>query len=325
MKYLKMLPLIIVILAPLGWAEEGVTSVEVTDKPITNYLIVQSNLAIQKYDNQIGEVRESFAKVKKSRMALEQKRLAEKTSLAALENAGGSEMEINLLQNANQKTEFAFQQIQIAETELDNTLKKLLENRDLIKSTLVSLETRLEKTGKPAVDVLKNRISNRIQDFVGKGEIAIQKYKNKIREVRKNLINVKKLRMRFDRKLRGKKTQLAIAETSKDSSPERISALKITIQEMETFLQQVRLAETKIWETREKLVDNLELVKLKVAALKTKRDMLDALRTVQQYSNTGFEGDVDRIGADMESIVEGMQKDIDEIEAEIEFENILAQ
>jgi phage shock protein A len=178
--------------------------------------------------------------------------------------------------------------------------------------------------GRATVDVVKNRISNSIQGFVGKGEIAIQKYKNKIQEVRDNLINVKKLRMKFEGKLRGKKTQLAIAESSEDSSPERISALKTTIQDMESLLEQVRLAETKIGETLKKLVANLDIVKLKVEALEAKRDMLDAMRTVQQYSNTGFEGDINNIGADMESTLGEMQDDIFEIEAELEIEKELA-
>ncbi len=176
--------------------------------------------------------------------------------------------------------------------------------------------------GIATVDVLKKRITNQIQSLVGKGDIAIQKYKNKIVEVRQNLVKVKVSRKTFERKLKAKKAQLAALEKS-EGSEAKITILTNIVQEMEDFLQQLSAAEEKLGNTYNTLVANLDIVKLKVAALEAKRDMLDAMRSIQEYTN--FEGDIDSIGGDMESTFEEMQKEVYEIEAEIEVENLLSQ
>ncbi len=176
--------------------------------------------------------------------------------------------------------------------------------------------------GIATVDVLKKRITNQIQSLVGKGDIVIQKYKNKIVEVRQNLVKVKVSRKTFEGKLKAKKAQLAALEKS-EGSEAKITILTNIVQEMEDFLQQLSAAEEKLGNTYNTLVANLDIVKLKVAALEAKRDMLDAMRSIQEYTN--FEGDIDSIGGDMESTFEEMQKEVYEIEAEIEVENLLSQ
>ncbi|OQY45314.1 MAG: hypothetical protein B6247_29080 [Candidatus Parabeggiatoa sp. nov. 2] len=99
--------------------------------------------------------------------------------------------------------------------------------------------------GIATVDVLKKRITNQIQSLVGKGDIAIQKYKNKIVEVRQNLVKVKVSRKTFERKLKAKKAQLAALEKS-EGSEAKITILTNIVQEMEDFLQQLSAAEEKL-------------------------------------------------------------------------------
>jgi phage shock protein A len=151
--------------------------------------------------------------------------------------------------------------------------------------------------GTATIDVLKKRMTNQIQDMVGKGDIAVQKYVNKITQVRKNLIKVKVSRKTFDQKLEAKRDSLAALEKS-GTSPEKVSILKSTIQEMENFVIQIQQAEGKMETTLKKLIENLDVVKLKVAAMEAKRDMLDAMQSIQQY--TTFEGQVDALGGEMD-------------------------
>lgn len=176
--------------------------------------------------------------------------------------------------------------------------------------------------GTATIDVLKKRMTNQIQDMVGKGDIAVQKYENKIAQVKKNLVKVKVSRKTFEQKLQAKQNSLAALEKS-GTSPEKVSILKSTIQEMETFIIQIQQAETKMETTLKKLIENLDVVKLKVAAMEAKRDMLDAMQSIQQY--TAFEGQVDALGGEMDSTLEDMQKEIYAIEAELEIENLLSQ
>ena len=176
--------------------------------------------------------------------------------------------------------------------------------------------------GMATVDVLKNRVTDRFQTLVGKGDIAIQKYENKIEQVKKNLIKVKVSQKTFEQKLVQKKATLANLENSQ-ASPQKIALLKSTVQDMETFLQQIQTAETKLEQMLRALIDNMDLVKLKVEALEAKRVMLDAMRTVDQYTN--FEGEIDSLGGDMDSTLEDMQKEVYAIEAELEIETLLSE
>jgi len=176
--------------------------------------------------------------------------------------------------------------------------------------------------GKATVDVVKKRIANQIQDMVGKGDIAIQKYDNKISEVKNKLIKVKVSYKTFEKQVQAKKASLAKLENS-GGSEARINLVKKTTQEMETFLQQLQVAEVKLLETLQKMKENRELMVLKIKSLEAKRDMLDAIRTVQEYSS--IETDVGNIGGNIDNTIEEMQKEIYAIEAEIEIENVLNQ
>jgi len=181
--------------------------------------------------------------------------------------------------------------------------------------------------GAAAIDVLKKRFTNQVQDMIGKGDIAITKYENKIRQVKDSLMKVKVSRKTFEGRLQAKKTEVARSEESIDPQDKikqtKLELLKTSVQEMETFLQQLQLTEVKLGETYKKLVANLDIVKLKVANLEAKRDMLAAQRAIQEYSTFGDE--VSEIGGSMDNTLEEMQKDIYAIEAEIEVENLLSQ
>lgn len=180
--------------------------------------------------------------------------------------------------------------------------------------------------GAAAVDVLKKRFTNQVQDMIGKGDIAITKYENKIRQVKDSLMKVKVSRKTFEGRLQAKKTEVAREESIEPIDKikqTKLSLLKTSVQEMETFLQQLQLTEVKLGEIYKKLVANLDIVKLKVANLEAKRDMLAAQRAIQEYSNIGDE--VSDIGGSIDSTLEEMQKDIYAIEAEIEVENLLSQ
>jgi len=176
-----------------------------------------------------------------------------------------------------------------------------------------------EETG-ALIDVIKDRVSNRITDMVGRGDVALKKYDNKINDVKNKLIRVTVSGKTFEQKLQARKASLAKIEQS-GGSEAKIDVLKSTIQDMDTFLQQIQTAKTKLAETLLKLRENRDLVELKIKALEAKRDMLDAMRTMQQYTN--IETEIDAEGFD--NTIDEMQKEIHTIEAELEVEQLLAQ
>ena len=169
--------------------------------------------------------------------------------------------------------------------------------------------------GMATIDVFKDRINKRLQDWVGKGDLVIKKYDNKIASTKKNLIKVKVSHGSFKRKLEGKKHSLAEMERT-GANETKIAILRDTIEQMESFILQINQAEQQLTTALRTLLDNRDLVKLKVAALEAKRDMLQALQTIQDY--TDIEGQVDEMGLGMDSTLNQMQNEIDTIEAEME-------
>ncbi|MDM8568400.1 hypothetical protein QUF50_02575 [Thiotrichales bacterium HSG1] len=177
--------------------------------------------------------------------------------------------------------------------------------------------------GVATIDVVKQRIGDQIQTLVGKGDIALQKYDNKIKKVKSDLIKVKVSHKTFEQKLQQKKNSLANLETDPQKNQQRIDLLKSTVQQMESLLLQIKNAEEKLQNAFVTLTNNRSLVKAKIETLQAKLDMMDAIRTVQEYNT--FEGDLTNLGGDMESTFDSMQKEIYAMEAEIEVENLLNQ
>jgi len=177
-------------------------------------------------------------------------------------------------------------------------------------------------------DVVKKKVTSQIQDMIGKGDIAITKYENKIKEVKASLIKIKVARKTFEKKLQAKKNSLANREAKAENSQSEVEQTKLeivrsSVQEMGIFLKQLISTETLLEETFQKLVANLDIIKLKIENLEAKRNMLSAMRTIQEYTNLGT--NATDIGGSMDSTVADMQKDIYAIEAEIEVENLLSQ
>ena len=184
--------------------------------------------------------------------------------------------------------------------------------------------------GAASVDVVKKRITSQIKNMIGKGDIAITKYENKIKAVRASLIKMKVSHKDFENKLRDKKLELAKLEQKAENAEEKtdlqtrkIELFRNHVQDMEGFLKQLGSTEIKLGETYQKLVDNLDIVKLKIASLEAKRDMLSAMRTVQEYAN--IDTDISSIGGSLESTVSDMQKDIYAVEAEMEVDKLISR
>ncbi|MCK5876736.1 MAG: hypothetical protein KAG43_03810 [Candidatus Marithrix sp.] len=177
--------------------------------------------------------------------------------------------------------------------------------------------------GIATIDVIKQRVNDQIQTLVGKGDIALQKYDNKIKKVKSDLIRVKVSFKTFEQKLQQKKNSLTTLEVEPQKNQQRIGLLKSTIQQMEGLLLQISNAEDKLKNAFVTLTNNRSLVKAKIETLQAKLDMMEAIRTVQEYNT--FEGDLSTLGGDMENTFDSMQKEIFAMEAEIEVENLLNQ
>ncbi|MCK5718691.1 MAG: hypothetical protein KAH84_01940 [Thiomargarita sp.] len=192
----------------------------------------------------------------------------------------------------------------------------------LILSLILFIPFGCGEDGKATVDVVKKRITDRMQSIIGKGDIAIQKYDNKIEEIKGKLIKVKVSNKTFSHKLKAKKMKLAELDNTQNSET-KIALLKDSIQDMENFLEEMTVAEQNLLSVLQKMINQRDLVKMRIETLESKRDMLDAMRTAQQYST--IEIDIENIDNHLGRTFEDMQKEVYSIEAEIEVEKLLKE
>jgi len=169
--------------------------------------------------------------------------------------------------------------------------------------------------GEATIDVIKNRIIDSIQNSIGKGDIAIQKYKNRIVKAKGNLIKLKVNIKVYEQKVEEKKSSL-----QKLQNADRQKIVQSTIDDMESFLIQMKDTEVKLQNGLKKMNDNFDLIKMKISALEAKRDMLNALKSIQAY--TSVEDDISGIDSSIDSTIESIQRDIYAIEAEMEIDKM---
>jgi len=184
----------------------------------------------------------------------------------------------------------------------------------------VSVIVYFTKDGESTLLVVKNRLVENIQSSIGKGDIAIQKYQNEIIRIKKNLIKLKVNIKVYEQKIESKKSSLTDLSTS-DNFKQKEELLAKTIIEMEVFLTQMKQAETDLTAKLKKMVNNLDLIKMQIKNLETKRDIAEARKSLQNYSL--LEDNVEKIDSTISSTIESLQQDIYEIEAELELEKIL--
>lgn len=182
------------------------------------------------------------------------------------------------------------------------------------------------KDGQATLDVIQDKLTDNIQLFVGKGDIALKKYENKIKEVKDNLIKVKVSVKVFQQKLDRKKVALSDLQTSDKAvtnKETKLMLLETAVTDMTLLLDQLKTAESTLEQSLQKLVGNLEVIKLKIQTLEAKKSMVEALRTVAEY--TQVETNINDIGGSIESSIEDLEKEIHAIQAEAEIETMLAK
>lgn len=163
--------------------------------------------------------------------------------------------------------------------------------------------------------VLKDKITSQIQNTIGKGDIAIKKYELKIKKVKDSLIKTKVSRKLLENKIKNK-------EASLDGiSSERSKIIATSVDDMKVFLVQVKDAEEKLEATLKKMVVNFDLIKEKVNALEVRREMMETLATIEQYTN--IDSSIGGISTDLDKTIKSIEHDSLKLEAELEVNNVL--
>ena len=177
-------------------------------------------------------------------------------------------------------------------------------------------------TTQASFDVMKKNIENNIVEAIGKGDIAVQKYKNKIEATKDSLVQIKVNKRKFVDLVDSRRGKVQRLEDS-NGNPTKIKILKETIIEMEKGVDQLKIAEVQVEKALGKMIANLDIVRLKVELLETKKSMLQAVASSQAL--IGFESDSESLGSDVESSISDLKRDEYEVQAQMEVQELVSK
>ena len=183
----------------------------------------------------------------------------------------------------------------------------------------------LEIKGEATNDILVERITNRIDKAIEKGNTAREMYENKIEDLRHGLMRIQvNLRILEDR-IAQKKDQIANLKKNPKVSPSDISSLTSTLDDMRKSPPQLNELEMDLQSALKTMMGNLEIVKLKTEALKTKRDMLEdigAVCVLKESLLIDEDGRISGITSEIEHAIQSLKEQANRIEAENELEDL---
>ena len=177
-------------------------------------------------------------------------------------------------------------------------------------------------TPQASFDVMKQKIEDKIVEAIGKGDVAVQKYKNKIEETKDSLVQIKVNKRKFIDIIDSRRGKVQRLETSNGNAT-KIKILKETIVEMERGVEQLKIAEKNVEKALGKMIANLDIVRLKIDLLETKKSMLVAIASSQAL--VGFETDSESLGNDVEATISDLKRDEYEVEAQMEVQEIVSK
>jgi hypothetical protein len=171
-----------------------------------------------------------------------------------------------------------------------------------------------------SVESFKSKTEGLLNSSVKKAETVVEKYQRKSAELKDLLVKTAVNRKLYARKIEQKRVELQSAE-SRGVSSEKIEILQKSVSEMETFQEKLVAMESRLKSTLLKHREGLDLLKMKIDYLESKREMLAIESSLNSLSAIdtdikGVDSEIDRFSADLE-------KEIIQLETEIEVNKLL--
>ena len=156
------------------------------------------------------------------------------------------------------------------------------------------------------MEVIKNKMEDKLVELVGKGEVALQMHRTRHAKIKNGLVNIKATLSGTKRKLAQKKTQLENLEV--EEARATIETLVVTY---EAHIVKLETAEQKAIAALKSSVVGYEKLKLKVSLLEEQIDLARTMASVE--SSIKF----DDTSAEVNKIIEEMNRDLDLAEASL--------
>ena len=162
---------------------------------------------------------------------------------------------------------------------------------------------------KAQLKVAQQKVVDQLTEIFGKGQVALQMYRDRHAEIKKQVVAIKVMVKRTDRKIVEKEQQLAAIPP--DQTQKR-QIVKTMIDHYSKHKEMLVAREQEGIKALKKSYDNYELVKMKVELLEEQIDSAKAMGSFETALDPGA------TSTEINRLIEKMETDLDMAEAQFE-------
>jgi hypothetical protein len=169
--------------------------------------------------------------------------------------------------------------------------------------------TSCSKQSQASLKVAKQKAEDQLAEIVGKGQVALQMYRDRNAEIKKQVVAIKAMKKRTERKISEKEQQLASIPADQEQKRQMIQSM---IDNYKIHKERLAIREREGIKALKKSHDNYDMIKMKVELLEEQVDSAKALGSFETALDPGA------TSKEISRLITMMESDLDTAEAQFE-------
>ena len=165
------------------------------------------------------------------------------------------------------------------------------------------------KQSKASLKVAKQKAEDQLAEIVGKGQVALQMYRDRHAEIKKQVVSIKAMIKRTDRKISEKEQQLASIPAEQAQKRQMVQSM---VDHYNKHKEMLVTREREGIKALKKSHDNYDMIKMKVEMLEEQIDSAKALGSFETALDPGA------TSKEINRLITMMESDLDTAEAQFE-------
>ncbi len=169
--------------------------------------------------------------------------------------------------------------------------------------------TSCSKQSQASLKVAKQKAEDQLAEIVGKGQVALQMYRDRHAEIRKQVVAIKAMIKRSDRKIAEKEQQLASIPA--DQAQKRLMVQGM-VDQYKMHKEMLVIREQEGIKALKKSHDNYDMIKMKIELLEEQVDSAEAMGSFETALDPGA------TSKEVNRLIAMMENELDTAEAQFE-------
>ena len=169
--------------------------------------------------------------------------------------------------------------------------------------------TSCSKQSQASLKVAKQKAEDQLAEIVGKGQVALQMYRDRYAEIKKQVVAIKAMKKRTERKISEKEQQLASIPADQEQKRQMVQSM---VDNYKIHKEMLGIREQEGIKALKKSHDNYDMIKMKVELLEEQVDSAKALGSFETALDPGA------TSKEINRLITMMESDLDTAEAQFE-------